>query len=195
MAGRYDCAVGDAIYLLGMMGSGKSTVGRRLAARIGGAFVDLDQFIELRESATVGELFAHGEAHFRAAELAAARVLADAVERGEAVAGIEVGREPSAPAVIALGGGAYLDARIRELAERGLTVYLAIEGPRLLARLSAEDRAARPFFASEDPFAAELEDRFLALYRERDRVYAQAQHHVDASQSPDQIVAQIMRFL
>ena len=85
-----------AIYLVGFMGSGKSTIGRLLAKRMGMRFVDLDDDIEKAEGRSIADVFSNdGEARFRDAEHAA---LAERVRRGDAV-------------VLALGGGAFMFSR------------------------------------------------------------------------------------
>ncbi|MCC5953063.1 MAG: shikimate kinase [Acidimicrobiia bacterium] len=125
------------LVLVGMMGSGKSSVGRRLAERCDRPFVDLDELVEERLGATVAEVFdRHGEATFRAAERQAlADVLAD-------------GRN----AVVATGGGVVTDATNRALLEReGLAVWLRAQVPTLVARLDG-DPADRPLLRP-DPTA------------------------------------------
>src|SRR5579863_5712063 len=88
------------IVLVGMMGAGKSTVGRRLAALLGRNFVDTDDEISAMTGKTVAELFSsEGEARFRAVE---SQVLREALES-------------HTPSVIAVGGGAVLDSSNREL--------------------------------------------------------------------------------
>jgi len=101
------------IYLVGFMGSGKSTVGRALADDLGWTFHDLDEEIERREGTTISEIFdTHGEATFRQAETAALRELVRSVEGGR-------------PQVISLGGGAFLSDENRELvSNNGVTVWL-----------------------------------------------------------------------
>ncbi len=168
------------IYLLGMMGSGKSSVGRRLAERLGVAFHDLDAEIERRTQATVAQLFARGEGVFRDAER---RVLAslDGELRGRGEA-----------AVVALGGGAYLDAENRARVDRGRAVYLEVAAAELLARLDAEARRERPFFGDErTAFAAQTEARFLALLEARAPIYRLAAHRVDADAELDEVVRRV----
>src|SRR5581483_10132189 len=98
-AAQTEAALGAAlgrrsIVLVGMMGAGKSSVGRRLAARLGIPFVDADAEIESAAGRTIAEIFAeHGESYFRAGE---ARVIARLLEQG--------------PQVLATGGGAVMDA-------------------------------------------------------------------------------------
>ncbi|MGH9000821.1 MAG: shikimate kinase, partial [Acidimicrobiia bacterium] len=95
------------LVLVGMMGSGKSSVGRRLARRLGRSFVDTDQLVEARRGLPIAEIFAaDGEAAFRALESSA---VAEAL-----------GASP--PAVVAFGGGAILDPANRERARAGAVV-------------------------------------------------------------------------
>jgi shikimate kinase len=101
------------IFLVGFMGSGKSTVGRALAEELGWGFADLDEDIEKREGMSISQIFdTHGEAEFRRAETAALQ---------ERVRSIECGR----PCVIALGGGAFLsDANFEIVSNNGVSVWL-----------------------------------------------------------------------
>ena len=98
-----------SIVLVGMMGAGKSSVGRRLAARLGIPFVDADIEIEKAAGMTITEIFAaHGEAYFRAGE---ARVIARLLESG--------------PQVLATGGGAFMNADTRAaIRAKGISVWL-----------------------------------------------------------------------
>src|ERR1700693_767148 len=98
-----------SIVLVGMMGAGKSSVGRRLAARLGLAFVDADTEIESAAGMTIAEIFAkHGEPYFRAGEK---RVIARLLDNG--------------PQVLATGGGAIMDQATRDLIHiKGLSVGL-----------------------------------------------------------------------
>jgi len=139
------------IYLVGLMGAGKTTVGRQLARRLGKTFHDSDQEIEARTGVSVATIFEiEGESGFRARE---ARVI-------EELAALE-------NAVLATGGGAVLDARNRErLASRGFVVYLRAQ-PRDLWQRMRQDRT-RPLLQTADPLAR-LEELFQArdpLYRE-----------------------------
>ena len=101
------------IFLVGFMGSGKSTVGRALAEELGWGFADLDEDIEKREGASVTEIFdTRGESGFRQAETAALR---------ERVRSVEAGR----PCVIALGGGAFLsEENFQMVSNNGVSVWL-----------------------------------------------------------------------
>lgn len=121
------------LVLVGPMGAGKSSIGRRLAGRFGLAFVDTDHEIETRTGATVTTIFeCEGEAGFRARERA---VIADLLA-GE--------RQ-----VIATGGGAVLDAGNRQqMRERGFVVHLQVSVAQQVSRL-ARDRT-RPLLATDD---------------------------------------------
>jgi shikimate kinase len=101
------------IFLVGFMGSGKSTVGRALAEELGWGFADLDEDIEKREGMSVSEIFdTRGEAEFRRTETAALQERVRSIERGK-------------PCVIALGGGAFLsDANFEIVSNNGVSVWL-----------------------------------------------------------------------
>jgi shikimate kinase len=151
-------AVRRPVVLVGMMGSGKSTVGKRLANALGVPFADSDAEIEARAGCTIAEIFAaDGEAAFRATEAAtvAELVVADR------------------PAVIATGGGAVLDATTRSLLQERATVVWLRASPGMLAHRIAGD-GTRPLLA-DDPDAA-----LRRLVTERDPLYrATADHVVD----------------
>ena len=142
------------LVLVGPMGAGKTSVGRRLAERLGLAFADVDREIEAHAGASVATIFeCEGEAGFRARETATL---------AELLAGEEH--------LVATGGGAVLDpANRRLLRERGFVVYLRIDVPGQLQRL-ARDRARpllqredredvlRQFAAAREPLYAEIAD-------------------------------------
>mgnify|MGYP001596730557 CR=1 FL=1 len=121
------------LVLVGPMGAGKSSIGKRLAGRFGLAFVDADREIERRTGASVTTIFAcEGEPGFRARESA---TLADLLQ--------------GADQVIATGGGAVLDAdNRRHMRDRGFVVHLQVSLQRQLERL-ARDRT-RPLLAGDD---------------------------------------------
>lgn len=125
------------VFLIGFMGSGKSTVGRFLARELEMPFVDLDAAIESREGRRVTELFAErGEAAFRAMETDVLASLQDA--------------EPS---LVACGGGIVLSARNRELlGSLGCVVYLEVTAGEALARIG--DVEGRPLLAAGGPHVA-----------------------------------------
>lgn len=144
----------DTIWIVGMMGAGKSVAGRRLAARLGRPFVDTDAEIEAAAGASVRQLFEReGEAGFRVRERAA--VLA--------VAGQKL--------VVALGGGAIAQSGMPErLAATGTVVYLKARPETLLRRLA--DAEERPLLRGLD--AAERGARLVELLRAREPAYATA---------------------
>ena len=164
-----------SIVLVGMMGVGKSSVGRRLAARLSIPFVDADSEIEKAAGMTIPEIFArHGEAYFRSGE---ARVLARLLESG--------------PQVLATGGGAFMNPDTRALvALKGVSVWLNADLDVLLRRTSKR-RSDRPLLQTEDP--GETLRRLLA---EREPTYALADLTVQSREVPHEaIVADVMTAL
>jgi len=135
------------------MGAGKSTVGRRLAKKLGWKFLDLDAEIERREGRPIAEIFRQdGEPHFRNLER---RYL------------IEL--SSSRKSVIALGGGTFIDPENRDLAEKtGLTVWLKVSFSKLVQRVRID--GTRPNFAD----SAQAEQ----LYGTREPSYALAKVHI-----------------
>lgn len=162
------------IMLTGFMGTGKSEVGRRLAQRLGRAFVDTDHLIEERAGKRVAAIFAEdGEPAFRALERAA---VAEAAGRGGAV--------------VAVGGGAVLDPEnVRRLRASGILVHLTARPEVVLARVG--DGGTRPLLA-HDP-----EGAVRKLLAERGPAYAAAADlTVDTSdRAADEIVAEIQQAL
>lgn len=162
------------VALVGMMGAGKTSVGRRLAARLGVPFRDADQEIEAAAGLSVAEIFAkHGEPEFRAGERRViARLLA----------------EP--PHVLATGGGAYMDPDTRAAMKKSaFTIWLRAPADLLLARVGK--RPTRPLLNNPDPRGT-LE-RLLA---QREPVYAEADFVLDSVDGPHAIaVDQVMNEL
>lgn len=136
------------VVLIGLMGAGKTTVGRRLAQRLGRPFVDTDDLVEETAGRTIAQIFADdGEPAFRALERAA---VADACA------------SPT-PLVIAVGGGAVVDAENRRVIDAaGIVVWLRACAAQLAARVG--DGAGRPLLAGVDGTAEALER--LASLRE-----------------------------
>ena len=142
-----------SIVLVGMMGAGKSTVGRRLAARLHIPFLDADHEIEAAHAGmTVAEIFAaHGEPYFRDGE---ARVIARLLDGGASV--------------LATGGGAFMREETRDrIRHKGVSIWLDVEGDVILKRVKR--RADRPLLQTADP-AATIEK----LIAERSPIYRQA---------------------
>lgn len=159
------------VYLVGMPGSGKSTVGPELAERLGVPFVELDAEVERAAGATVREIFEReGEARFRELEAAAL---------GGAAA-----RDPS---VVSCGGGVVLEPANRvTLRATGEVVFLSVPLEVLAARV--RPAADRPLIRAE----GDLE----RLYREREALYREfAAHIVDASGPPEEVAAAIRKEL
>ncbi len=141
-----------AVFLVGFMASGKSSVGQELARRLDWDFVDLDVRIESRERQTVPEIFRkRGEPGFRLAETSALRDL--------------LTESPTRNRVVALGGGAFAQERNRELLRQWPSVFLEATVPELWQR-SLTDGVERPL--REDP------EHFAKLYAERLPFYRQA---------------------
>ena len=164
-----------SIVLVGMMGVGKSSVGRRLAARLSIPFVDADSEIEDAAKMTIPEIFArHGEAYFRSGE---ARVLARLLESG--------------PQVLATGGGAFMNEETRALIKlKGVSVWLHADFDVLLRRTSKR-RSDRPLLQTEDPG-----ETLRALLAEREPTYALADLTVQSREVPHEaIVADVMTAL
>jgi shikimate kinase len=137
------------VFLVGMMGAGKTTVGRQLAKRLGKAFYDADREIEARTGVAVAVIFdIEGEAGFRRRE-------AEVLEHLTALDDV----------VLATGGGAVLDPRNREhLKNRGFVIYLHALPPVLWQRTRTDK--SRPLLQDGDP-----RERLEALYASRDPLY------------------------
>lgn len=162
------------IVLIGLMGAGKSKIGRRLAARLDLPFHDSDQEIEAAAGASIEEIFRrHGEAAFRDGER---RVIARLL------------RQPVH--VLATGGGAYMDPQTREVIARcGVSVWLRADLDVLLARVSR--RTNRPLLQEKDPRAVLAE-----LIERRHPVYAGADLTIDSGDGPpDATVARVIAAL
>jgi len=171
-AARRDAPV-RAVFLVGFMGAGKTSVGRALSLHLGWRFEDLDDRIQVRERRTIPEIFQHlGEAGFRQAERDALRELLAEIESGP-------------PRVAALGGGAFAQEEIASLlAEWGaVTVFLDAPADELWRRCGS-DAAERPLRRQEP--------EFRRLYEARRPRYLEASLRVDTGgKTIKQIVAEI----
>jgi len=171
LGGGEPVAQGRSIVLVGLMGAGKSAIGRRLAARLGLPFVDADAEIERAAGMSIPEIFAKlGEAAFRAGER---KVIA------RLLAGPQI--------VLAMGGGAFMDPETRALVgARGRSVWLKVDLPILVRRVAG--RNDRPLLAGGDP-AAILAD----LARRRNPVYAEADVIVHCrDEAPEQTTSRVL---
>lgn len=149
---------GRTIVMVGMMGAGKSSVGRRLAARLGLPFVDADTEIEQAANATISDIFeTHGEAYFRDGERRVIQRLLD-------------GRSK----VLATGGGAFINPETRAaIRAAGVSIWLKVDRDLILHRVKR--RSTRPLLKTGEPGA--VIDRLLA---DRNPIYAEADIHVQS---------------
>lgn len=159
---------GRSLVLIGLMGAGKSAIGRRLAKRLELEFVDADKEIEAAAGKTINEIFAdHGEPYFRDGER---RVIARLLDGG--------------PIVLATGGGAYMNESTRaEISEKGLSIWLKAELDILLERVSRRD--TRPLLKTGDPH-----EIMKALMDERYPVYAGADITVESRDVPHEVIVE-----
>ncbi|WP_394067614.1 3-dehydroquinate synthase [Xanthobacter aminoxidans] len=157
-----------SIVLVGMPGAGKSSVGRRLAKRLGLTFVDADEEIERAACMSIPEIFArHGEAEFREGEK---RVVARLLQSG--------------PCVLATGGGAFMNADTRAAVGRhGVSVWLRADLNTLLRRV--KKRTDRPLLAQGDPA-----QKLAALHAQRADTYALADVTVDSRDVVHELVVE-----
>lgn len=164
-----------SIVLIGMMGAGKSSIGRRLAARLGVPFVDADSEIEKAAGMSIADIFArHGEADFRGGE---ARVIARLLDGG--------------PQVLATGGGAVMNSDTRAaIKAKGVSIWLKAEIDVLMRRINKR-KSDRPLLQTGDP-AATLRQLLAA----RESTYSQADLSVESREVPHEaIVMEIMSAL
>lgn len=155
-----------SLVMVGLMGCGKTSVGRRLSARLDLPFVDADEEIETAAGKTISEIFTdHGEAHFRDGERKViARLLTDG------------------PQVLATGGGAFMNAETRENIRRtGISIWLKAELPVLMKRVMRRDN--RPLLKTADP-----EARMRELMQERYPIYAEADVVANSREVPHEVI-------
>lgn len=150
------------LVLVGLMGVGKSTVGKRLASDLGISFVDADEEIETAAQMTISEIFErYGEPYFRDGER---RVIARLID--------------GQPRVIATGGGAFMNDETRALILEGaIAIWLDADIATLVERVSR--RNTRPLLRNGDPGEV-----FAKLAAQRNPIYAQAQIHVRSKDGP-----------
>ncbi len=159
---RLNVPINRPIVLVGMMGVGKSSVGRKLAEQLRLAFVDADDEIELAAGMSIAEIFERfGEAYFRDGER---RVIARLID--------------GAPKVIATGGGAFINQQTRTLIlERTRSIWLDADIMVLAERVSRRNH--RPLLSGRDPVKVLTE-----LGAVRNPIYAQAEIHIRSDASP-----------
>jgi shikimate kinase len=158
---------GRPIVLVGMMGAGKTTVGRRLASRLGRRFVDSDEEIESAAGMTIEDIFRmHGEADFRSGEV---RVIARLL------------REPNI--VLGTGGGAFINSETRALVKaEAVSVWIKADFELLFARVSR--RSNRPLLKTANP-----RDTLRNLIDARYPTYAEADVTIVSKDVPQDVVA------
>ena len=163
------------IIITGFMGTGKTTVGKRLAAALGYDFVDTDELIVARTGQTIEEIFKEkGEAAFREMEAAIARELSE--------------KEGT---VIATGGGTMLDRdNAAALGKKGLVFCLVATPREILERLSNDPDIRRPLLDGPNPM-----DRVIALLKEREAGYARFRRLVTSGKSPEELTAQLIEII
>lgn len=160
-------ALGErSVVLVGLMGCGKSAIGRRLAAKLALPFVDADEEIEKAAGKSIEDIFAdHGEPYFREGER---KVLARLLRSG--------------PQVLATGGGAFMNAETREsIAASGVSVWLKAELPLLVRRVGK--RGNRPLLKAGEPEAV-----LKGLIETRYPVYATADITVESRDVPHEVI-------
>ena len=171
LAGKLLTGMGSrSIVLVGMMGAGKTSIGRRLAEKLGLPFVDADAEIETAAGKTIPEIFAeHGEAYFRDGERRVMLRLLCGSQK-----------------VLATGGGAFMNSETRlAVKQRGVSIWLKASYDVLLARV--KKRGNRPMLKTDDPEAT-----LKRLIEERYPVYAEADITVESREVPHEtIVAEI----
>jgi shikimate kinase len=156
------------IVLVGMMGAGKSTIGRRLAARLRLPFVDADVEIEAAAGMTIPEIFEiHGEPHFRDGE---ARVIARLLESG--------------PAVLATGGGSFMREETRQrIHDKAVSIWLKADADIIMRRVRR--RADRPLLHTADPAAT-----VNRLMTEREPIYEHADITIGSRDVPHEKIVE-----
>jgi shikimate kinase len=165
MSGTVSLTPPRSIVLVGLMGAGKSNIGRRLASRLQLPFTDADAEIEAAAGESIEEIFArYGEPYFRAGER---RVLARLLD--------------GPVHVLATGGGAFMDAQTRErVRARGISIWLRADLELLLARVARRDN--RPLLKDGDRRAI-----LATLIEQRHPVYAEADIIVDSIDGPPEL--------
>jgi shikimate kinase len=162
-------AIDRPLVLVGMMGVGKTTVGRKLASLLGMPFVDADEEIERAAQMSIPEIFAtYGEAYFRSGER---RVIARLVGKGR----------PGDRKVLATGGGAFVDPATRALIlESAISIWLNSDIDTLLDRVGRKDN--RPLLKQGNP-----REILTKLLDERRSAYEQAAIHITSVNQPHQM--------
>jgi shikimate kinase len=159
-----------SVVLVGMMGAGKTSVGRRLAQRLGLPFADSDHEIERAAGLSIPEIFAtQGEPFFRDGER---RVVARLLDEG--------------PQVLATGGGTFMNAETRErISAQGISVWLKVDVEVIMRRV--RKRSNRPLLKTADP-----EGTVRALLAEREPLYGLADITIVSADTPHDLMVQAL---
>jgi shikimate kinase len=157
-----------SVVLVGMMGAGKSTIGRRISARLRLPFLDADAEIETAAGMSIPDIFEnHGEPHFRDGE---ARVIARLLESG--------------PVVLATGGGAFMREETRaRIMDKAVSIWLKADVDTIMKRVKR--RADRPLLQTADPTAT-----VGRLIREREPVYQNADITIWSREAPHEKIVE-----
>ncbi|MFM7083650.1 MAG: shikimate kinase [Hyphomicrobium sp.] len=155
-----------SIVLVGLMGCGKSSIGRRLASKLSLPFVDADEEIERVAAKTIVEIFSdHGEEYFRDGER---RVIARLLAHG--------------PQVLATGGGAFTNNETREnISKSGISIWLKADLPVLMRRVNK--RESRPLLKTDNP-----EEVMHDLMKKRYPIYSQADIILESRDVPHDVI-------
>jgi shikimate kinase len=161
------------IYLIGMMGAGKTRVGRKLAARLRWPVLDLDHVIEERTQQSIDEIFElHGEAYFRSLE---AEAMEDLMKLDKMV--------------ISTGGGTPCHSDLlTKMIDTGVTIYLKVQ-PKELARRLMRDETVRPLLTDLTQFA--MEESLRELLAQRKDIYERASYQVNANGLSEDVVKEV----
>lgn len=167
------------IFLIGMPGSGKSTIGRALARETGYTLIDLDTYIVQKEKLSIPQIFkTKGEEYFRAAETGALREIV----------------EKTKDAIVAVGGGTpCYNNNMKLMQGSGKTVYLKA-GPQTLADRVEKDTTERPLFSKLK--GKKLQEKITTMLAHRERYYNQAPLILDTeTKTPETLTKELKGFL
>ena len=165
--------MGKSLVLTGMMGVGKSTIGKGLAKKLSYKFIDIDKLIEVKEGCSINQIFKNkSESYFRRLE--------------NIVSLRELKKENS---VISLGGGAFLDNSIRRAVKNSsISFWLDVEVNELIKRLNKTRK--RPLLSQKN-----LKETVNKLYYERKKTYSEANFRIKCNfKKPENIVKNILEF-